>query len=210
VEEVYAREFEADGARFSAIELESALHRAWADVRASSLPDRYGGTSGEPEFWRAFLGRVRGRLDGWPVSAEAFERLAKHFRDPESWAIFDDVLPTLDRLSAGGLRLAVVSNWDSHLPRLLSDLGLSSRFGAVLVSAVEETGKPDPEIFRRACARLTVEPGEALHVGDSPREDYEGAIGAGLSALLLDRAGRHEGAPNRVRRLTEVADRLSL
>jgi len=157
-----------------------------------------------------FLGRIRGRLDGGPVSAEAFERLARHFRDPTSWALFDDVLPTLDRLSAGGLRLAVVSNWDSHLPRLLSDLGLFSRFGAVLVSAVEETGKPDPEIFRRACARLTVEPGEALHVGDSLREDYEGAIGAGLSALLLDRAGRHEGAPNRVRRLTEVADRLSL
>jgi hypothetical protein len=69
-----------------------------------------------------FLGRIRGRLDGGPVSAEAFERLARHFRDPTSWALFDDVLPTLDRLSAGGLRLAVVSNWDSHLPRLLSDL----------------------------------------------------------------------------------------
>jgi putative hydrolase of the HAD superfamily len=104
----------------------------------------------------------------------------------------------------------VVSNWDSHLPRLLSDLGLSSRFEAILASAVEQTGKPDPEIFRRACARLTVGPEQALHVGDSPREDYEGAIGAGLSALLLDRAGRHEGAPNRVRRLTEVADRLGL
>ncbi len=50
------------------------------------------------------------------MSAEAFARLARHFRDPASWAVYDDVAPTLDRLDAGGLRLAVVSNWDSHLP----------------------------------------------------------------------------------------------
>jgi putative hydrolase of the HAD superfamily len=179
-------------------------------VRASSARDRYGGLAGEPGFWRGFLDRVRRALDGGPVSAEAFARLARHFRDPASWAVFDDVVPTLDRLEAGGLRLAVVSNWDSHLPSLLDDLGLSRRFSAVLVSALEETGKPDPEIFRRACARLDVLPAEALHVGDSPREDYEGALGAGLSALLLDRAGRHEGRADRVRRLTEVADRLGV
>jgi len=106
--------------------------------------------------------------------------------------------------------MGIVSNWDSHLPVLLERLGLASRFDAVLVSAIEETGKPEPQIFQRACRRLSVEPGEALHVGDSPREDYEAARAAGLQALLLDRSGRHVGAADRIETLAEVAARLAL
>ncbi|MGH9368482.1 MAG: HAD family hydrolase [Thermoanaerobaculia bacterium] len=210
VEEVYARELSSEGARFTAGQLSAALERAWIEVRENGTGDRYGGVRGEPGFWRSFLDRLRGSLDGGTVPAAAFGRLAAHFRDPASWALYPDVFSTLDRLAAGGLRLAVVSNWDSYLPALLSGLGLSARFDAVLVSAIEQTGKPEPEIFRRACARLSVAPAEALHVGDSPREDFEGARAAGLASLLLDRAGRHEGTADRIRSLAEVADRLSL
>ncbi len=210
MEQVYALELAADGARFSQADLDGALSQAWAQVHATAAGDRYGGVQGESQFWRGFLNRVRASLDGGVVSAEAFGRLASHFRDPASWAIYPDVESSLDRLAAAGLRLAVVSNWDSHLPALLSAHDLAPRFDAVLVSAVEKTGKPDPEIFRRACARLDVLPAEALHVGDSPREDYEGARGAGLEALLLDRAGRHDGLADRIGSLTEVPGRLGL
>lgn len=205
---MYAREFGSDGVPFSDEQLADALSDAWAQVRARGAADRYGGASGEPGFWRSFLELVRGRLDGGTVSPEAFGRLARHFREASSWSVYEDVIPTLERLAAGGLRLAVVSNWDSHLPTLLADLGLDRRFAAVLVSALEQTGKPDPAIFHRACERLGVRPAEALHVGDSLVEDYEGARGAGLSALLLDRPGRHARAADRVAGLAEVADRL--
>ncbi len=210
VEEIYARELAADGVRFGAPQLAHALAGAWADVYEKVAGDRYGGVHGEPEFWRSFLNRVRRALDGGVVSEDAFSRLSAHFRDPGSWAIYPDVGPTLERLEAAKLRLAVVSNWDSQLPALLAALGLATRFAAILVSAIERTGKPDPEIFLRACGRLRVEPARALHVGDSLREDYEGARGAGLSALLLDRAGRHGGAPDRIGSLFEVVDRLGL
>ena len=166
--------------------------------------------TGEPEFWRRFLAGVRRRIDGGRVSEDAFARLSAHFRSTASWAVYDDVVATLDRLAAEGLPLAVVSNWDSQLPGLLADLGLAARFDALLVSAIEETGKPDPEIFRRACERVGVAPAEALHVGDSPREDYEAARRAGLQALLLDRDGRHDGAPDRIASLAEVPARLGL
>jgi len=210
VEEVYARELSRDGARFSASAVSEALGDSWLEVQGAGASDRYGGVTGEPEFWRRFLAGVRRRLDGGSVSEEAFARLAAHFRDPASWAVYGDVAATLDRLAAEGLVLAVVSNWDSQLPGLLADLELAPRFGAILVSAIEETGKPDPEIFRRACARLGVAVSEALHVGDSPREDYEAARAAGLRALLLDRAGRHGGAPDRIASLAEVPARLGL
>ncbi|HLN59448.1 MAG TPA: HAD family hydrolase, partial [Thermoanaerobaculia bacterium] len=107
-------------------------------------------------------------------------------------------------LEARGFLLAVVSNWDSHLPTLLEGLGLARRFRAVSVSAIEETGKPEPEIFLRTCSRLSVAPVQALHVGDSLAEDYEGARAAGLQALLLDRDDRHPHVEDRIRSLSEL------
>ena len=204
VEEVYAREFSTGGARFSDEEISRALTRAWEEVHAQGPGDRYDGVRGEPEFWRTFLGRVRGHLDGGTVPPEAFARLSAHFRDPISWRIYDDVLGALDALEARGLLLAVVSNWDSHLPALLDGLELTRRFRAISVSAIEGTGKPEPEIFLRTCARLSVSPAETVHVGDSPREDYDGARAAGLAALLLDREGRHAGVARRIASLAEL------
>ena len=107
------------------------------------------------------------------------------------------------------LKLAIVSNWDSYLPKLLAALELDRFFPVVAVSAIEEVGKPDPEIFRRVCGRLGVGAAEALHVGDSPSDDYDGAQGAGLSALLLDRDDRHPGVPERIRSLAELPGRLA-
>jgi len=204
VEEIYARELVADGCAPSPEALARALGQAWEEVRRENAPNRYGGVRGEEAFWRAFLGRVRGFLDGGTVSEAAFGRLARHFRDPASWAVYPDVGGTLDALAARGFALAVVSNWDSHLPRLLDALGLASRFQTLAVSAIEETGKPDPEIFHRACARLNVTPAEALHVGDSLAEDYEGARSAGLAALLLDRHGRYQDVPDRITSLEDL------
>jgi putative hydrolase of the HAD superfamily len=209
VERVYARVFTDSGVRFSERQLFDALTATWIEVQREAAGDRYGGVRGEADFWRSFLNRVRGLLDGGTLRDEDFEPLAAHFRRPESWAVFDDVLPALDEIAGRGLALAVVSNWDSFLPRLLEMKGLSSRFAAVSVSAIEETGKPEPEIFLRTCRRLGVAPAEALHVGDSPREDYEGARAAGLRALLLDRKDQHRAVPERIRSLAEIPRRLA-
>jgi putative hydrolase of the HAD superfamily len=210
VEEVYAREFSDGRLRFAPEELSRALARVWEQVHAENAKDRYGGVRGEPDFWREFLNRVRSLLDGGEVSARTFARLATHFADPASWAVYGDVRPALEALTERGFRLAVVSNWDSRLPGLLEGLGLASSFQSVSVSAIEETGKPEPEIFRRTCARLRVSPGEALHVGDSVREDFDGARGAGLAALLLDREDQFPDRPLRVRSLREVLPRIEV
>jgi HAD superfamily hydrolase (TIGR01549 family) len=206
---VYGRLFVEDGARFTPGQLRDALTATWIEIQRESPGDRYGGVSGERAFWREFLGRVRRLLDGGPLSDAAFARLAEHFRDPGVWAVYADVLPTLDALAGRGIPLAVVSNWDSYLPRLLELKGLSSYFRTVSVSAIEETGKPDPEIFRRTCQRMAVSAEEALHVGDSPRDDFRGARAAGLQALLLDRRNEHRDVPDRIVSLAELPPRVA-
>ena len=208
VEEVYALAFAEDGVSVGPEQMGRALTRAWEQVHSEDAPDRYAGVRGESGFWQTFLNRVRRELDGGSVSADCFRKLASHFRDPSAWAVFPDVRPTLEALERRGLPRAVVSNWDSYLPTLLERLGLAGGFSSIVVSAVEQTGKPEPEIFRRACERMGVLAEEVLHVGDSLHEDYEGARAAGLSALLLDRMDRHPDVPHRIRSLEEIAQRL--
>jgi putative hydrolase of the HAD superfamily len=49
--------------------------------------------------------------------------------------------------------------------------------------------KPDRAIFSHALELAGAGPEEALHVGDSPVEDVEGALAAGLRAVLVVRDG---------------------
>jgi putative hydrolase of the HAD superfamily len=200
VEEIYGRELAGvGGPRFSAGDVSRALTLAWSEVSLEGRGrDRYGGVRGESAFWRGFLNSVRRHLDGGTVSTEVFERLSAHFRSPDSWAVFGDVRGTLAELAARGVALAVVSNWDSSLPSLLGALGLAARFREISVSATEGTGKPEPDIFLRTCERLDLTPAEVLHVGDSLVDDYGGARAAGLSAVLLDREGRHADIRDRI------------
>lgn len=105
-----------------------------------------------------------------------------------------------------GLRLGVISNWTGDLEDVLKQTGLHSHFDFVLDSARIGHKKPHGPIFGEALRRAGVAPRQALHVGDSPEHDVEGAIASGLEAVLLDRMGRHDEynrAP-RIRSLEEL------
>jgi len=209
VEEIYLREFVRDGANGGEAEMRGALARTWKEIREKKLVDRYDGPTGERGFWALFVERARHHFDGGRLSPDCFERLVAHFLEPGSWSLYPDVLPALDVLAGRGIPLAIVSNWDSSLGPLLEAHGLAARFSALLVSATEKAGKPHPEIFRRACERLGVAESEALHVGDSVEEDWAAARAAGLSALLLDREGRHPEIPDRILSLAELPERVA-
>jgi putative hydrolase of the HAD superfamily len=208
IEEVYGRAFARDGALTTREEIRGVLEKTWREIRERKQPNRYGGAVGEHRFWEAYVRRVRFHLDGGEVSERCFGELAAHFLRPEAWSVYSDVAPTLAALREGGYALAIVSNWDSTLGRLLDVHGLSSSFSAILISAIEKSAKPHAEIFHRACERLGLGTEEALHVGDSLEEDYRGARAAGLSALLLDREGRHSDVEERIATLAELPERL--
>jgi putative hydrolase of the HAD superfamily len=70
--------------------------------------------------------------------------------------------------------------------------------------------KPSPLIFGAALELVGCEPGAALMVGDSPRDDIGGARAVGMRALLLDRAGRFPEEPERIESLAELPAMLGL
>jgi putative hydrolase of the HAD superfamily len=102
---------------------------------------------------------------------------------------FPEVPSALRALRTQGLRLVVVSNWDVSLHERLAETGLAPLLDGAVASAEVGAAKPDPEIFERALAIAGAAPSEAVHVGDSPLEDVEGARAAGLRAVLLARDG---------------------
>jgi putative hydrolase of the HAD superfamily len=128
-----------------------------------------------------------------------FDAVYQHFEDPAVWEVYPDVVPALSALDELGCPLGVVSNFDSRVLGILDGLGLGPRFASVTLSSEVGATKPDAVIFARALARHDVDASRAVHVGDSPVEDFGGARAAGLRAVLIDRAGRHAGRPDLVR-----------
>jgi len=155
---------------------------AWQDLNTSDEHDA--------RMWREIATLLRRKL-GWPdVPFEPwFHDLWTAFGSAEAWRPFPDVEPVLSDLEARGVRLGVISNWDSRLVAILRDLGLARRMACVVVSAQVGVRKPDPGIFRHALEAAGVAARDAAHVGDVVRDDVEGARAAGLLGLLLDRAG---------------------
>jgi FMN hydrolase / 5-amino-6-(5-phospho-D-ribitylamino)uracil phosphatase len=98
--------------------------------------------------------------------------------------LFDDVLPSLQRL-ASRYRLFAVSNGNASLARL----GLDDYFVGQISAQSEGVGKPDPRIFHAACRILDLDPNQVLHIGDHPLDDVRGALDAGLKAAWLNRTG---------------------
>ena len=200
---VYTRVLQAmghPGGTVGAERMELCLRETWAKME-NEVPrgaDRYSHfPGGEQGYWFRFaegtLARATGRPPEKELVLDLVEELGRAFREPSEWRVFPDVLPALRALREEGFRLAVVSNWDSRLPGLLEDLRLAERFDTIVVSHLEGVEKPDPELFRRALRNLGAPPEKALHVGDLPGVDLDGARAAGIDAVLLDRRGRFGG-----------------
>lgn len=102
-------------------------------------------------------------------------------------AVYADVMPTLQALRAGGLRLAIVSNWDESLQSHCDDLQLTPFFETIVGSLAVGYEKPDPRIFHVALARLALAPDQVIHVGDLYPSDVIGARRAGITPVLIDR-----------------------
>jgi len=151
---------------------------------------------------------------GVPLSEATDAALAelKAYHETQNlWeSVADDVVPTLARLRALGLRLVVVSNANGRLAFLMERLGLAPAFDVMLDSHVEGVEKPDPRLFRIALERSRGRAETTLHVGDLYHVDVAGARAAGLRAVLFDAADLYPEADcPRVRSLTELADRLA-
>jgi putative hydrolase of the HAD superfamily len=104
---------------------------------------------------------------------------------------YPDAAPALAELRSRGLRLVVASNWDCSLPQVLGGTGLLPLVDGVVASAEVGEDKPAAGVFEAALERAGTDASRAVHVGDSPEKDVEGARRAGIRPVLIDRDGGH-------------------
>ena len=125
----------------------------------------------------------RALRDSGGDTALAEAAYAIFFNERNRVAFYPDALAALQRLSAR-VPLAALSNGNADL----AAIGIAGHFRFQLGAREHGAAKPDAGIFHAACARLELEPGQVLHVGDDVEMDVVGAHRAGLRSCWINRA----------------------
>lgn len=180
-----------------------AFREAPPPVFAATDPTRL--KHSERLWWFDIVHHVFYRVGMFERFDEFFDHVFRVFEDHRAWRLFPETASTLTRLKGRGLELGIISNFDSRLFAVMRGLGIADAFDTVTISSLAQAVKPAPLIFHIALEKHAVDPKEALHIGDSLRDDVEGATKAGLHAVLLDRQGRRqEAGVQTIKNLEEV------
>ena len=178
------------------------VSRRFRHCFATAPPMAFPGSDGqrlkaqERAWWHDVVRRVFEPAGTFLRFEDYFDELFAYFARPDSWELYGDARETLEDLKGRGLILVMISNFDSRVLEIISGLGVADYFDSVFISSSAGFAKPAAGIFHLALERYGIAPHEAMHVGDSPETDVEGALNAGVPAVLLDRGGgaRHDGA----------------
>lgn len=178
-------------------ELERAYRAGFDAYMTSWTNHRHFGAPEEVHFFLQHFGVDEASLDRSTVEQTilAVEDAARLGALP----LLPGVAETVPYLAAAGYRLGVISDTSLTPGRILQEFmaadGLLEHFSVFTFS--DETGytKPDPRMFEQTLAGLEALPGQAAHVGDTPRTDIAGAKAMGMTAIRCAGATDHEEPP---------------
>ncbi|HTT75892.1 MAG TPA: HAD family hydrolase [Candidatus Binataceae bacterium] len=127
------------------------------------------------ELTRVHMDGVRAVTWAPAERAEAVRRLAQHYR------------------------LGLLSNFDDAQcgREVLLDSGVADLFEAVIISAEVGLRKPNQRIYRQMLEMLQLDASDVLFAGDTPREDVQGPLLAGMHTAWISKgaAAIPEGIP---------------
>ena len=189
--EGYVRAGERHGLALDARRYEEARDAALVDLKRHPELDH------DDESWFRFTERIVLGMGGTRgASYDCAVEITRGWEDHANFELYEDVLPVLAELRQAGLKIGLVSNSARDCRDFARHHALDVDAG--LSSFHHGKSKPHASIFRAMLALLEVEPAEAVMVGDTIADDVEGALAIGMRAVLVDRAGLHEGFEPRV------------
>ncbi len=113
----------------------------------------------------------------------------------KNWMLEDDSLETIQKLKTQDYQLGIYSNAgdDKDVQELIEGFGIHPYFDFVLTSASCYYRKPHPRAFEIALAQWSIEPEEAVMVGDSLLADIYGAKNLNMQTIWLTRRAQFAG-----------------
>lgn len=169
----------------------------------------------DPQIFIRYTKHIIERMGGGGPGLDACAReIYEEWAACQHFSLYDDVGPALSRLAACGLLLGLISNTHRCLTSFQSHFELEGLITAAISSSEHGYMKPHPSIFEAGLKLLNVAPSEAVMVGDSVRQDIDGARSIGMRAVLVNRSsearatGDIDGVPV-VRSLSELPDLLT-
>ncbi|MCP2036698.1 HAD superfamily hydrolase (TIGR01549 family) [Planomicrobium sp. HSC-17F08] len=128
-----------------------------------------------------------------------YQQMAEEFALPVAWEVlledymtgfkqhcipFPNLKFLLEQLKGRSLRLGIISNGKGQFQLdAIQALGIETYMDVILISEWEGMKKPDPNLFKKALARLGVASEEAMYVGDHLDNDIKGARAAGIKTI---------------------------
>jgi putative hydrolase of the HAD superfamily len=106
---------------------------------------------------------------------------------PRQTKLFPNTKETLEELKSIGFQIHIITNGFSEVQYLkLENCGLIQFFDVIVCSEIIGKNKPDPLIFAHALSQAKANSSNSLMIGDDYHADINGAIQAGMHALLFD------------------------
>ena len=178
--------FDLDGTLVDSVPLFADILNAMlldrgAPARVTAAQARPHATAGGHAMVTALLGEHCGDVD------QAIGEFRERYRalPTPSDSLYPGVAETLAALSAAGVGLAVWSNKPQALcEKVLQELGVADRFGAIVGSGPGVPLKPDPTGYDLALARAGGARARSCFIGDS-EADYQAAKRANVPFVMF-------------------------
>lgn len=172
------------------IDSERIVQRSWAaagrDLGYPDIGEQIYHTIGFNRARRtAFFSSVYGKDFPHEAFAAATRERFRAIVAEEGMALKPGARALIDYAKARGYRLAVAtSSSQAYATRSLQSAGVYDAFDGFVFGNMVAHSKPDPEIYRRAVAAVSLEPPQCIALEDAP-SGIASACAAGLKAIMI-------------------------
>lgn len=191
-QEVYCKFCKQEGIDISPEEMLEVMNRVWYEnflpLNAEDSQNFETDDEDDKKRWNEFCHEVFREVGFKDDVDPLVDEVYQFYASAKAWRLYPEVKEVIATLKQRGLFLGIVSNWNSSLPQICSELGVSPYLDLIMASALEGVRKPGTLIFEKALHKSNSPPEQTVYIGDTYEIDVLGAQSAGIDAILIDRA----------------------